>query len=277
MDGIDPDRLAEALRVLAEAQQLPPEHPDSIAVRRATGKIFKSVKEQRRAARRLEIRTNDDAVTAATATGAPGRIDDETAGIQLQPRTAGERAGTLLRARACYICKVRYVDVDAFYHQLCPDCAVRNHARRDARTDLTRPPRAAHRRPGEDRHVHRAAAAARRRPHDDHDALPERRRPALQRDGGQRGLDRSAADRRHRPARSAAGRRARRRGRGAGPARHPDQQRRPDRPALARGLRAPGRRRPAAAPERPAARDPRALQGARGQRRAGTGRRPRRR
>src|SRR4051812_13860274 len=137
MDGIDPDRLADALRVLAEAQQLPPEHPDSVAIRRATGKIFKSVKEQRRAARRLEIRTNDDAVTAATATGAPGRIDDETAGIQLKPRTAGDRAGTLMKARACYICKVRYVDVDAFYHQLCPDCAVRNHARRDARTDLS--------------------------------------------------------------------------------------------------------------------------------------------
>ena len=27
--------------------------------------------------------------------------------------------------------------VDAFYHQLCPDCAVINHAKRDARTDLT--------------------------------------------------------------------------------------------------------------------------------------------
>ena len=45
--------------------------------------------------------------------------------------------GTLLRARACYICKQRYVDVDAFYHQLCPECAARNHERRDARTDLT--------------------------------------------------------------------------------------------------------------------------------------------
>ena len=42
-----------------------------------------------------------------------------------------------MKARACYICKVRYVEVDAFYHQLCPDCAALNHARRDARTDLT--------------------------------------------------------------------------------------------------------------------------------------------
>ncbi len=36
--------------------------------------------------------------------------------------------------------------VDAFYHQLCPDCAALSHAKRDARTDLTGPPRAAHRR-----------------------------------------------------------------------------------------------------------------------------------
>ena len=40
-------------------------------------------------------------------------------------------------ARACYVCKERYVEVDAFYHQLCPACAALNHARRDARTDLT--------------------------------------------------------------------------------------------------------------------------------------------
>jgi NAD(P)-dependent dehydrogenase (short-subunit alcohol dehydrogenase family) len=137
MDAIDADRLADALRVLAEVQELPPEHPASIAVRRATGRIFKSVKEQRRAARRDAIRSNDDAVTAATATGAPGRIDDETQGLPLSSSANGERAGTLLRARACYVCKVRYVEVDAFYHQLCPDCAARNRSRREARTDLT--------------------------------------------------------------------------------------------------------------------------------------------
>jgi NAD(P)-dependent dehydrogenase (short-subunit alcohol dehydrogenase family) len=42
-----------------------------------------------------------------------------------------------VRARACYICKQRYRDVDAFYHQLCPSCAARHHERRTARTDLT--------------------------------------------------------------------------------------------------------------------------------------------
>ena len=80
MDGIDPDRLADALRVLSEVEQLPTEHPDAVAVRRAVGRLFKTVKEQRRAQRRTAIRANDEAVTAATATGAPGRIDDETQG-----------------------------------------------------------------------------------------------------------------------------------------------------------------------------------------------------
>jgi NAD(P)-dependent dehydrogenase (short-subunit alcohol dehydrogenase family) len=137
MDGIDAERLADALRVLAEVQQLPTEHPDAVAVRRAVGGLFKTVKEQRRAERRSAIRANDDAVTAATATGAPGRIDDETRGLPLRSAAGGERAGTLLRARGCYVCKQRYVDVDAFYHQLCPACAALNHERRHARTDLT--------------------------------------------------------------------------------------------------------------------------------------------
>jgi NAD(P)-dependent dehydrogenase (short-subunit alcohol dehydrogenase family) len=135
--GIDPERLAEALRVLGEAEALPPEHPDAIAVRRATAGLFKTVKERRRAERREAILAADAAVTAATATGAPGRIDDETQGLPLLSRANGATAGTLVRARACYVCKRRYHEVDAFHHQLCPACAERNHARREARTDLT--------------------------------------------------------------------------------------------------------------------------------------------
>ena len=137
MDGIDPDRLAEALRVLQEVEGLPVEHPDAIAVRRAVGGLFKTAKEQRRAERRAAILANDRAVTAATATGAPDRIDDETRGLPLTSRANGARAGTLLKRRACYVCKQRYREVDAFYHQLCPQCAALNHERRDARTDLS--------------------------------------------------------------------------------------------------------------------------------------------
>ncbi len=136
MTGIDPADLDLCLRVLAEAEALPVEHPDAIAVRRATGGLFKTVKERRRAERRAAVLAADAVATAATATGAPGRIDDETAGLALRPAVNGSSAGTLVQARACYVCKHRYVELDAFYHQLCPACAARNRDRRDARTDL---------------------------------------------------------------------------------------------------------------------------------------------
>lgn len=134
--SIDPDDLETCLRVIARAQELPDEHPDALAVRRATAGLYKAVKLRRRAERRAAVLANDAAVTAATATGAPGRIDDETRGLPLAPRAEGRSAGTLLRARACYVCKQRYHEVDAFHHQLCPACAARNRARREARTDL---------------------------------------------------------------------------------------------------------------------------------------------
>jgi NAD(P)-dependent dehydrogenase (short-subunit alcohol dehydrogenase family) len=135
--GIDPADLETCLRVLGELDELPIEHPDAVAVRHATSGIFKSVKLRRRAERRAAILARDGAVTAATATGAPGRIDDETQGLPLASGANGATAGTLLQPRGCYVCKRRYHEVDAFYHQLCPDCAARNRARRDARTDLT--------------------------------------------------------------------------------------------------------------------------------------------
>ena len=123
--------------MLAEVEGLPLEHPDALRVQRATAAIYKSVKLRRRAEKRDRILTHDRAITAATATGAPGRIDDETQGLPLVSDTIGASAGTLLESRACYVCKDRYTVVDAFYHQLCPACARENHARRDARTDLT--------------------------------------------------------------------------------------------------------------------------------------------
>ena len=134
---IDPAQLRIALSVLAQVDELDVDHPDAIAVRRATARIFKSVKQRRRSEKRQFIAQSDRAVVAATATGAPGRIDDETAGIRLVSTTPGAVAGHLQRAMACYVCKQRFTQVDAFYHQLCPDCAQANRARRDPDMDLT--------------------------------------------------------------------------------------------------------------------------------------------
>ncbi len=137
MNAIDPDKLNTCLQVLADIEALPPEHPDAVTVRRATAGIFKSVRKARRHAKRDAVAAADQAVVAATATGAPGRIDDETAGLPLVSTAAGATAGTLLRSRACYMCKTHYTLVDAFYHQLCSACAALSHAKREARTDLT--------------------------------------------------------------------------------------------------------------------------------------------
>ncbi|KRB35764.1 SDR family oxidoreductase [Microbacterium sp. Root180] len=135
--GIDPDDLATTLQVLAGMAGVDESHPDYIAVRRATAAMFKAVKKERRREIREAIAIADRAVVAATATGAPDRIDDETRGIPISSSTDAPTAGTLLKARPCYICKQPYTVVDAFYHQLCPTCAAMSHAKRNARTDLT--------------------------------------------------------------------------------------------------------------------------------------------
>ncbi|ARF59070.1 SDR family oxidoreductase [Streptomyces gilvosporeus] len=135
--GIDAERMAVCLGVLEELDALPLEHPDAITIRRATAGIYRKVKQRRRSERRAAKTANDRAVTAATATGAADRIDDETQGLALTSSVTTEIAGILERPRCCYVCKARYVEVDAFYHQLCRACAAENRARRDARTDLT--------------------------------------------------------------------------------------------------------------------------------------------
>ncbi|MEU3984180.1 SDR family NAD(P)-dependent oxidoreductase [Streptomyces sp. NPDC026672] len=136
--GIDPERLAVCLAVLAELDTLDVDHPDAVMVRRATSHVYRTVKQRRRQERRAAKTAHDKAVTEATATGSAQRVDDETEGILPSSATdEGTVAGILRRPRSCYVCKSRYVEVDYFYHQLCPSCAAENRARRDARADLT--------------------------------------------------------------------------------------------------------------------------------------------
>lgn len=136
--GIDPEDLTTTLRVLESLHLVDPHHPDYIAVRQATAHMFKAAKQARRRELRAEVLEADQAVIAATATGAPHRIDDETQGKSLSSTTShAVTAGTLRRAQSCYMCKQRFTQIDWFYHQLCPRCAAFSHHKRDARTDLT--------------------------------------------------------------------------------------------------------------------------------------------
>jgi NAD(P)-dependent dehydrogenase (short-subunit alcohol dehydrogenase family) len=137
MSGIGDERMEQFRRIVADVEALPVDHPDAVEVRHAVAGLYKNVKERRRAERRAKVLAHDAEVTARTATGAPGRIDDETAGIPLESNARGAIAGVLLQPRGCYVCKQRFTQVDSFYHQLCPECAAFSHARRDARTELT--------------------------------------------------------------------------------------------------------------------------------------------
>ncbi|WP_029138239.1 SDR family oxidoreductase [Nakamurella lactea] len=132
-----PAEIATAIRVLETAHLLDEQDTHYVSLRRATGKMFKSLKRERRTARRDAVSAADRAVLALTATAAPDRIDDETRGNSLRSSATGEIAGILQRPRPCYICKTPYTQVDHFYHQLCPECAAFSHRKRDARTDLT--------------------------------------------------------------------------------------------------------------------------------------------
>lgn len=136
-NGIDPADLATTVRVLNQLHQLDEDHPDIVTVKRAASHMYKALKKERRTRKREAELAADRAITEATATGSPMRIDDETQGIPLVSSTRGAFAGELINPRGCYICKTDYTLVDAFYHYLCPDCAAFSHSKRDQRTDLT--------------------------------------------------------------------------------------------------------------------------------------------
>ena len=135
--AIDPDDLATTVRVLGQLHHLDQDDPDLVAVKRAASHMYKALKAERRTRKRQAELAHDRAITEATATGSPMRIDDETQGIPLVSNTPGAYAGELINPRGCYICKADYTLVDAFYHWLCPTCAAMSHAKRGQGTDLT--------------------------------------------------------------------------------------------------------------------------------------------
>lgn len=123
--------------MLQRAPTLAGDSEDLVALKRASRNFEKKLAKSQRGEKTWAQRKADRAVIAATATGSPLRIDDETKGIPLVSHAQGAFAGELNKSRGCYICKSDYTLVDAFYHWLCPDCAVLSHAKRDQRTDLT--------------------------------------------------------------------------------------------------------------------------------------------
>ncbi|CAM5653769.1 NAD(P)-dependent dehydrogenase (Short-subunit alcohol dehydrogenase family) OS=Streptomyces violarus OX=67380 GN=FHS41_000806 PE=4 SV=1 [Streptomyces violarus] len=119
--GIDPERLAVCLSVLEELDKLEIDHPDAVAVRRAAEGVparsssaaARSAGPPRPPTTRRSRRPRRPAPPSASTTRPRALLPSS--------RTEeGRIAGILQRPRSCYTCKTRYVEVDYFYHQLCP-------------------------------------------------------------------------------------------------------------------------------------------------------------
>ncbi|MET8328857.1 SDR family oxidoreductase [Streptomyces sp. NPDC005181] len=131
--GITDEELAAFDRLVGRLRALPSDDPARLRAEQVAASFTRDGRLGRRRIRGDQQIVADAAVTSATATGAAVRREDaplDSGAIPVRP------AGTLARARRCYICKTRYRQVDAFYHLLCPDCATENRSRRALSTDL---------------------------------------------------------------------------------------------------------------------------------------------
>ena len=95
--AIDPVDLDTVLRVLAAMDELDEDHPDFIAVRQATARMFKAVKKNRRLEKRAVIADADRAVVATTATvgtvGSAGSVGTVATAGQLCPSASAPASG----------------------------------------------------------------------------------------------------------------------------------------------------------------------------------------
>ncbi|NUR27451.1 MAG: SDR family NAD(P)-dependent oxidoreductase [Catenulispora sp.] len=133
---MDAEELSRALSALAA---LPADDPLRLRVERVAESLIRDGRKQRQRKRRLEREAADRALLAATSTGATDRGEDTPllmSGAQEGSAEDAGPVGVLSRQRRCYVCKQKYAEVSAFYHQLCPACAAENLAWRSAGTPL---------------------------------------------------------------------------------------------------------------------------------------------
>ena len=100
--------------------------------------MYKALKAEREPASAPAELAHDRAVTEATATGSPMRIDDETLGIPLVSTAPGAFAGRADQpARLLHLQERLHAWSTRSTTGSAPTCAALSHAKRDQRTDLT--------------------------------------------------------------------------------------------------------------------------------------------
>ena len=120
------------LRVLAEAGETDPGDPRWARVHQAAAQVYRAGKKARKTARHADRQRHDRELLA----GSTRYREQKPSPAPATPGVLSAPDRRLLGARRCYVCKSGYRDVHPDYHLLCPDCAGREAARRDARCDL---------------------------------------------------------------------------------------------------------------------------------------------
>lgn len=130
--------MEEILQGLADHPELAEEE---VRLRSLIAKINRTARKQNRAQKKEAIREEDAAKIAGSALF---QLNDERKSTQekqlpaASPETQWKpKTIRLTQAKSCYICKAPFRQLHAFYHQLCPDCAAENFARRSEQADMT--------------------------------------------------------------------------------------------------------------------------------------------
>ncbi|MGC4894536.1 SDR family NAD(P)-dependent oxidoreductase [Micromonospora sp. DT31] len=141
--SVDPDEVATCLAVLARLDDADLDEATrqtlETSVTTAARGVRKRAKRRRRAATRADQAVPSAAIRAADHAVLSAATRFHTEVPSTAPPSADTRAGsvgTLRRDQRCYVCRTAYREVDADYHQMCPQCAEENRARRHARCDL---------------------------------------------------------------------------------------------------------------------------------------------
>ncbi len=124
------DLLEEILQGLADFPELAEEET---RLKSLIAKINRKARKQNRAVTQENIRSEDAAKIAASVLFQ--RNDERQVGLPLL-NASSEHASELTQSKNCYCCKVPFKQLHHFYHQLCPDCAAENFAKRSVKADL---------------------------------------------------------------------------------------------------------------------------------------------
>ena len=137
-----PSDIARCLATLEALRDRAPDDPDRVAVERAAAHLTKSAKQKRRLARKQDNRRADREASAGSLRAAayftPASLPEVRSGrsgrsIESVRSTVRE----LRNQRHCYVCKLPFRRLHAFYHALCPACADCNFAARTLTADLS--------------------------------------------------------------------------------------------------------------------------------------------